>query len=133
MRFSANGQPKTEFSVATTRSWKKDDQWMEETDWHAVVLWGARAERAAEVLRKGMQVYVEGRQTNRSYEDKDGVKKYRSEVIADVCHQLGNKADRDASTEYQPTPQAQPVAEFAGAPRAAQPARRDDDLDDLPF
>lgn len=139
MRYSPNGQPKTEFSIATTRSWKKDDEWQEETDWHNIVLWGARAERAAEVLRKGMQVYVEGRQSNRAYDDPEnpGKKKYRSEVIADVCYALGSKAEREEAAYGQATaPAQQPVAagEFAGAPRAQPaPRRQDDDLDELPF
>lgn len=134
MRYNANGSPKTEFSVATTRSWKKDGEWQEETDWHNVVVWGDRAERAAENLRKGMQVLVVGRQTNRSYEDKDGNKKYRSEVIADVAHPLGSKAERDAITGYEPQGAPAAAGEFSGAPRtqSAAPAL-DSEFDDLPF
>lgn len=139
MRYGATGQPQTKFSVATSRSWKKDGEWQEETDWHNVTLWGDRAERAAEQVRKGKQVYIEGRQTNRAYDDKDnpGQKKYFSEVVADVCYVLGRREDNESAGAQGYDANAAPASmpgEFSGAPRAAVVSRRpDDDLDDLPF
>jgi len=145
MRFSPNGQAKTEFSMATTRSWKKDGEWEEATTWHNCVVWGEKGERVAEWARKGMQVLVVGRIENRSWDDeKTGTKKFRSEVIADVCYALGSKADRqdnEAERGAAPqgyAPQSAPASmpgEFVGAPRATPPPRRaqDEDLSDLPF
>lgn len=141
LRFSPNGQAKAEFSVATTRSWKKDDQWQEETTWHNVVVWGQRAERAADQFKKGMQVYVQGRIDNRSWEDEKnpGQKKYRSEVVADICYAMGRKGEQDeggySPNLSDPREPAQMPGEFSGAPRPVQAQSRPpiDDLDDLPF
>jgi single-strand DNA-binding protein len=82
-KFTPSGVAVTRFSVATTRRWqdKATGEWKDETNWTNVVLW--RAEKTANYLTKGKRVYVEGRLENRSYEDKDGQKKYTTEVIAD--------------------------------------------------
>lgn len=82
-RFTPSGVPVTSFSVATSRRWKdqQTNEWKEETDWSNVVLW--RAENLANYLTKGKQVYVEGRLQTRSYDDKEGKKVYRTEVVAD--------------------------------------------------
>lgn len=138
MRYSAGGQPMTQFSLATSRSWKKDGEWVEETDWHNIVIWGDKAERAAEQVRKGAQVYVEGRTTNRSWPDKEtGEKKYRTEVIADVCYLLGRRESSDGAYggAQGNRESASMPGDFVGAPAAAKaPARQQsDDLDDLPF
>lgn len=137
MKFSPNGQPKTEFSMATSRSWKKDDQWQEAVTWHNICVWGEKAERIAEWARKGMQVLVVGRIDNRSWDDeKTGQKKYRSEVIADVVYRLGKREEGDEQVDaptggYAPAPEG----EFVGAPVATALPRRqsDDDFGDLPF
>jgi single-strand DNA-binding protein len=82
-KFTPSGVPVTRFSVATTRNWqdKQTGEWKEETNWTNVVLW--RSEKLSTYLTKGKRVYVEGRLESRSYEDKDGQKKYTTEVIAD--------------------------------------------------
>jgi len=82
-KFTPSGASLTRFSVATSRRWKdqQSGEWKEETDWHNVSLW--RAENLTQYLTKGKQVYVEGRLQTRSYEDKDGQKKYSTEVVAD--------------------------------------------------
>lgn len=129
MRYSPSGQAKAEFSLATSRSWKKDDEWQEESTWHNVVIWGQRAERAAEQLRKGMQAYVEGRIDNRSWDDPEnpGKKKYRSEVVADVVYKMGRRDDdqQDAGSFEAP-------AGGFGAP-APRSKTAVEDLGDLPF
>lgn len=80
-KFTPSGIAKTTFSLATSRSWKKGDNWEEETTWHNVVLW--RSENVANHLLKGKQVYVDGRIETRSYEARDGQKKYITEIVAD--------------------------------------------------
>lgn len=80
-KFTPSGTAVTNFSVATSQSYKKDNEWMEKTSWTNVVLWGA--EKLASYLTKGSKVYLEGRLETRSYEDKNGDKKYVTEVIAD--------------------------------------------------
>ena len=82
-KFTPSGVSVTRFSVATSRRWKdqQSGEWKEETEWTNVSQW--RAENFAPYLTKGKQVYVEGRLQTRSYEDKDGQKKYSTEVVAD--------------------------------------------------
>jgi len=92
-RFTTGGQSVTNFSVATSRRWKdqQSGEWKEETDWHNVVLW--RAENLANYLTKGKQVYVEGRLRTRSYDDKDGNKRYVTEVMAEDVLLLGGRGE----------------------------------------
>ncbi len=93
-KFTPSGASLTRFSVATSRRWKdqQSGEWKEETDWHNVSLW--RSENLAQYLTKGKQVYVEGRLQTRSYEDKDGQKKYSTEVVADdVILLSGNRGE----------------------------------------
>jgi|SRR5271165_1290534 len=82
-KFTPGGSSVTKFTVATNRRWKdqQSGDWKEETDWTNVALW--RGENLAQYLIKGKQVYVEGRLSTRSYDDKDGKKQYFTEVVAD--------------------------------------------------
>jgi single-strand DNA-binding protein len=138
MRYVASGQAVTQMSVATSRNWKKDDEWQEETEWSRVVIWGQTGERAAEQLRKGSRVYVEGRMQTRSYDDqKSGTKKYTTEVVADRFINLdpkqGGEFQPEAPSGYEPN--MRPTGAPAGGrpAAAAAPAPYDADLDDLPF
>jgi single-strand DNA-binding protein len=122
-RFTTGGQSVTNFSVATSRRWKdqQSGEWKEETDWHNVVLW--RAENLANYLTKGKQVYVEGRLRTRSYDDKDGNKRYVTEVMADDVLLLGGRGeggggDFGGAGEGGGYGQSQPVS----MPRSARPA-----------
>ena len=97
-RFTPQGAARTTFSVATSRRWKDQQtgEWKEETDWHNIVLW--RSENVANYLTKGKKVYLEGRLQTRSYDDKDGNKKYSTEVVADDLILLGGR-DGEAGGE----------------------------------
>jgi len=90
-KFTPSGVAKSTFTVATNRRWKDQasGEWKEVTDWHNVVLW--RAENLSNYLQKGKQVYVEGRIENRSWEDKDGQKRYMTEIVADELILLGGR------------------------------------------
>src|SRR3954470_19781470 len=92
-KFTPSGAAITRFSVATTRSWKdqQSGEWKEETNWTDVSLW--RQENLANYLTKGQRVYVEGRLQTRSYDDKDGKKVYRTEVVADEVILAGGRGD----------------------------------------
>jgi single-strand DNA-binding protein len=92
-RFTPQGTARTTFSVATSRRWKDQQtgEWKEETDWHNIVLW--RSENLANYLTKGKKVYIEGRLQTRSYDDKDGNKKYSTEVVADDVILVGGRDD----------------------------------------
>jgi single-strand DNA-binding protein len=92
-RFTPQGIARTTFAMATSRRWKDQQtgEWKEETDWHNVILW--RSENVANYLTKGKKVYVEGRLQTRSYDDKDGNKKYMTEVVAEDVMLLGGRDD----------------------------------------
>ncbi|HYZ86677.1 MAG TPA: single-stranded DNA-binding protein [Bryobacteraceae bacterium] len=92
-KFTTSGVAKTTFSVATNRRIKdaQSGEWRDETDWANVVLW--RAENLANYLTKGKQVYVEGRLSTRSYDDKDGNKRYITEVVAEDVLLLGGRGE----------------------------------------
>ena len=131
-QFTPAGVAVTKFSVATNRRWKDQQtgEWKEETDWSNVVLW--RQENLANYLTKGKQVYVEGRLQTRSYDDKDGKKQYRTEVVADDVILLGGRGGGDGVEDSRP----QPVSMPRSAPKP-QPAAEPEDQgitdDDVPF
>ena len=127
MRYTPSGRAVTQFTVAVNQSTKNQQtgEWIEETDWFRVSVWGDRAERAAEQLRKGNRVFVEGRFKSREYESSDGTKRVSLDVTADNVISL----ERRERTEDE-------TGAFAGAtPRPpARPAAADEgELDDLPF
>ena len=105
-------------SCSTSRRWKDQQtgDWKEETDWHNIVLW--RSENVAQYLTKGKQVYIEGRLAFRSYDDKDGNKKYVTEVVADDLILLSGQGGRggEAPSEDASDAAARPVS----MPRTAQ-------------
>lgn len=93
VRYMPNGEAVANFSIATTENWKdKSGAKQEKTEWHNIVMYRKLAEIAGEYLKKGRPVYVEGRLQTRSWE-KDGVKRYSTEIIADQMQMLGSKSD----------------------------------------
>ena len=98
MRYMPNGRPVTSFSVATTRSWTNAaGERREETEWFNVVAWGNLAEICRQRLRKGQQVYVDGRLQTRSWEDQEGRKCFRTELVANEMILLNGR--RGTSSE----------------------------------
>lgn len=93
LRTTPTGRSVTTLNVATTENFKdKNGEWKDNTEWHRIVVWDKSAEIAHERLKKGNKVYVEGKITNRSYEGKDGVKRYISEILALMVIPLDYKA-----------------------------------------
>ena len=139
-RYMPDGGAITNISVATTDVWKdKQGEKQEKTEWHRVAFFGKLAEIAGEYLKKGSQVYVEGRLQTRKWQDKEGVDKYTTEIVADRMQMLGSRqgmggggADREAPAEREGA-----GARSAGAakPAAAKAAggKFDDFEDDIPF
>jgi single-strand DNA-binding protein len=100
MRYTPAGRPVTSFSVATTRGWTNSNgERREETEWFNVVAWGNLAEICKQRLRKGQQVYIEGRLQTRGWEDAEGKKHFRTELVAQEMIILGG---RPQSLEEQP-------------------------------
>ena len=102
-RYSTGGEAVANISVATTDSWKdKSGEKQERTEWHRVAFFGKLAEIAGEYLKKGSQVYVEGRLQTRKWQDKDGQDKYTTEIIADRMQMLGSRGGGGASAMGEP-------------------------------
>ena len=94
-RYMPSGEQITSISVATTESWKdKSGNKQEQTEWHRISFFGKLAEIAGQYLKKGSQVYVEGRIRTRKYTDRDGVERYQTQIIADTMQMLGGKPDQ---------------------------------------
>ena len=90
LRYTPGGAPVATLNLATTEVWNdKQGQKQEKTEWHRIVLWGKQAETLQEYLTKGKQIYVEGRLQTRQWDDKDGHKRYTTEVKADRITLLG--------------------------------------------
>lgn len=126
VRYMPNGDAVCNFSLATDESWKdKTGQRQTKTEWHAVTLYRRIAEIAGQYLKKGSQVYLEGKIQSRKYTDKNGVERTAYEII---CHEMkmlgGNDSGQQAQAET-PTP---PRRQAPAAP--AQPV---DDIDGIPF
>lgn len=92
MRYTPSGKPVTSFSLASSRSWvSSDGERREETEWFNVVAWGNLAEICNQHLAKGQQVYIEGRLQTRSWEDGNGQRHFRTEVVANEMIILGSR------------------------------------------
>jgi single-strand DNA-binding protein len=117
IRYFDNDQAVANFSIATTeRAFKTRDgqEIPERTEWHNIVAWRGLAKLAENYIKKGNQLYVEGKLRTRTYDDANGVKKYATEIVADVIQLLGRKSDSDNSAGA-----GQPNNAQSGAPGAA--------------
>ena len=144
-RYLPNGDAVANISVATTETWKdKAGEKQEKTEWHRVTMYRRLGEIAGEYLKKGSQVYIEGRIEYREYE-KDGVKRYSTDIIASEMKMLGSRSgagepmDRDGGDSPRERP-ARPSGGGAaggggGSGTGAAPAKKklDDFDDDIPF
>ena len=102
IRYTQDGTPVANFSLATDSPVKKGDQWESETEWHRIVAWRRLAEICSEYLSKGRLVYVEGRLRTRSWEDRDGNKRWTTEIIARDIQMLESKTAGGEAGDLQP-------------------------------
>ena len=102
LRYTPGGQAVAQFNIATNERWGgKDGQPAQErTEWHRIVVWGRTAENCAQYLDKGRSVYVEGRLQTREWTDKEGQKKYTTEIIAQTVQFLGGKGGGAGGGEF---------------------------------
>ena len=138
IKYTQSNVPVANLSVATTESWKdkQSGEWQEKTEWHRVVAWRYLAERAEKYLRKGKQVYIEGKLETRKWPDKEGNDRYTTEIVARELMLLGRKDEGEGysgggggggkakdSGNFNPPPMDKPADDGA--------AQEEDD--DLPF
>ena len=97
----------TSFPLATSETYNKDGRKIEQTEWHNIVMWRGLADMAAKFLQKGKLVYIEGKLRTRSFEDKEGIKKYTTEVVAENFTMLGRKSDFEHDTRQITKPEDQ--------------------------
>jgi single-strand DNA-binding protein len=142
-RYMPSGDAVTNITVATTDKYKDKTtgEQKEMTEWHRISMFGKLAEIAGQYLKKGSQVYIEGKIQTRKWQDKDGQDRYTTEIKADTMQMLGSRAgmggasmdDGGASYDEPRSAAPRPAAKPAGAP-AKKPASSFDDMDDdIPF
>jgi single-strand DNA-binding protein len=129
-RYMPSGSAVTNLRIATSESWKdkQSGEQQERTEWHSVAMFGRLAEIAAEYLRKGSQVYIEGKLRTRKWQDKEGKDRYTTEIVANEMQMLGSRGGERAGAEPRGEPRSAPAQE-----RAAQPAAAGEFDDDIPF
>ncbi len=133
-----------QFTLATTERYRdRNGELRENTEWHNIVAWRNSADVAEKFIRKGTQVFIEGKLRTRSWTDQSGNKRYTTEITVDNLHLLGKKSDNPGapagpSAGYQPSPQPQPQPVRPAPQQSQEPEPMDISLsdnptDDLPF
>ncbi len=125
-RFTASGAAVANFNLATNESWRDaNSEIQDKTEWHRCVMFGKSAELGGDLLKKGQLVYVEGKLQTRNWEDKDGVKRYTTEVLCEMFTMLGRKMDNEGGAQQAPSQ--------ASNDSSNSSSDNNDDDDDLPF
>ena len=127
LSYLPSGQSVAKFTIATNRSFKKGEEWQEETEWHNIVAWGKLGEFCTQYLGKGRQAFVEGRLRTRNWEDREGKQRTSVEIVANEVVPLG--------------PRGEGMGEVPGKQDAPRTAKPDKDIgesqqitdDDIPF
>ncbi len=132
-RYTAGGSAVTNVSLATTDSWKdkQSGEQQERTEWHRIVFWGRLAEIAAEYLRKGSQIYVEGRIQTRKWQGKDGQDRWTTEIVGNEMQMLGSRGGGQSPPPDYDGDQSEGTASESSSPKKA--AAGEDFDDDIPF
>lgn len=134
VRFTASGSPIANVSIATSDTWrdKQTGEQQERTEWHRVVFFSRLAEIVQQYLHKGSKIYVEGRLQTRSWDDKDGQKRYTTEIIANEMQMLDSRGGGAANFESA-APQQAPQQQAPKQQNQASVPPIDDFDDDIPF
>ena len=139
VRYTPDNSAITNISIATTDVWRdKSGDKQERTEWHRVAFFGKLAEIAGEYLKKGSQVYVEGRLQTRKWQDKDGQDRYTTEIVADRMQMLGSRGGMGgadaADMDSAPPPSRGPAPSSGRSSSGGKSGSKFDDLeDDIPF
>ncbi len=133
-RYMTNGEAVTNVSLATSENWKdKNGEKQEKTEWHNLVFYRRLAEIAGEYLKKGSQVYVEGKIQTRKWQDKDGKDRYTTEIIVNEMQMLGSKTGGAGSFEVVERPASSGSSSSASKSAPASKGNFDNFDDDIPF
>jgi single-strand DNA-binding protein len=138
IRYTPTSAAVCNFSIATSESWTdKAGEKKEKTEWHRIVVWGKLAELCNQYLSKGRQVFVEGRLQTRSWDDKDGTKRYTTEIVANTVQFIGGQAQAGKTTTTTKDATAMPTTEAAPAGVMDREYNVSNDInftaDDIPF
>ncbi len=137
VRYAPSGDAIANVTLATTENWKdKNGEKQEKTEWHRVSFFGKTAEVVGQYLKKGSQVYVEGRIQTRKWTDKEGQERYTTEIVADKMQMLGGRsgsASMDSDSGESRRPAAASPAPASNSPAKSSGASFDDMEDDIPF
>jgi len=127
-RYMPSGDAVTNIRIATSESWKDKDsgEQKERTEWHRIVFFKRLAEITAEYLRKGSQVYVEGRIRTQKWQDRDGNDRYTTEIVANEMQMLGGRSENGGANRSADSPTKEAAA-------TNEPAPAGDFDDDIPF
>lgn len=121
-----NGAVVAKFSLATNESYKdKGGEWQTQTEWHDIIVWRTLAERAEQQLKKGSQIYMEGKLTHRSWEAQDGSKRYATEVVANYFRNLTRRENEGGGSGYFPSSENGAPQTSAPVSAPAPPANND--------
>ena len=133
IRYTASGAAVANISLATAESWRDKDsgETQERTEWHRIVFFGRLAEIAGEYLRKGSQIYVEGRLQTRKWQGKEGNDRYTTEIVGNEMQMLGGRGG--SSGNYDSAPAANKPASRPEPQAASSSGGADDFDDDIPF
>ncbi len=124
VRYLDGGVAVANFPLATSESYKdKSGNRIDQTEWHNVVLWRGLAEITEKYLKKGSQVYIEGKIRSRSWDDKEGIKRYTTEIVADNMTMIGSRRDNNSDQG----------AQNSGKPNESATGSNSSQEDDLPF
>lgn len=139
VRYTADGRAIANITVATSEQWtdKQSGQKQEKTEWHRVVMFNRLGEIAGEYLKKGSQVYIEGKLQTRKWQGQDGQDRYTTEVVASEMQMLGGRGDSAAQQGQQAAPQQQQAPQRQAPQQQAAPQQQGggnfDDLDEDPI
>lgn len=137
VRTLENGVKVCSFPIATSETYKDRNtgEQITKTEWHNIVMWRGLADVAERFLKKGNQIYVEGKIQTRNYQDKDGNQRYITEVVANEMTMLGGKPSDSGNSGGNREGQSEPAASNSGSQQNAsnEPVGNNDEEDDLPF
>jgi single-strand DNA-binding protein len=129
MRYTPSGTAVANFSLATNSRYKDSDgNWQDKTEWHNIVTFGRTAEVAGEYLKKGKLVYIDGRLQTSSWEDQNGQKRYKTEIVAGDMQLIGSRGDGGGGSNGD-----QASSEDEEIPAAEDTPSTNEEEDDLPF